>query len=236
MKPDSAKTTKGEQTRALIIDKALELFRERGYEQTTMRAIAERSGLALSNAYYYFHSKAQLILAFYDRTLDEHRAAVVSTLERERDLKTRLLEVVRAKISTIEPFHEFAGALFKTAADPRSPLNPFSRESDPVRQESIAMFAAVIDGSNVRVPNDLKAELPYLLWLYHMGLVLFWIHDSSRDRARTHLLVDRTVELVVRLIKLASHPLMRPVRKAALGLVTELKRIGTQEEDPGFGA
>ena len=233
MKPDSAKTTKGEQTRALIIDKALELFRERGYEQTTMRAIADRSGLALGNAYYYFHSKAQLILAFYDRTLDAHQAAVASALERERDLKARLLEVVKTKIATIEPFHEFAGVLFKTAADPKSPLNPFSRESDAVRRESIAMFAAVVEGSNVRVPKDLKEELPYLLWLYHMGLILFWIHDSSRDRARTHLLVERTVELVVRLIKLASHPLMRPVRKAALGLVTELKRIGTHGKDLG---
>ena len=224
---------KGDQTRALIIDKALELFRERGYEQTTMRAIADHSGLALGNAYYYFHSKAQLILAFYDRTLDEHRAAVVSALERESDLKARLLEVVRAKIATIEPFHEFAGALFKTAADPRSPLNPFSNESEPVRLESIAMFAQVVEGSNVRVPKDLKAELPYLLWLYHMGIILFWIHDSSPERARTNLLVDRTVELVVRLIRLASHPLMRPVRKAALGLVAELKRVGAQGEDPG---
>ena len=229
MRSDSTRTVKGEQTRALIIDKALELFRERGYEQTTMRAIAGRSNLALGNAYYYFHSKAQLILAFYDRTLDEHRAAVVSALERERDLKTRLLEVIRAKIATIEPFHEFAGALFKTAADPRSPLNPFSRESEPVRRESIAVFAEVVEGSNVNVPKDLKAELPYLLWLYHMGLVLFWIHDSSRERARTHLLVNRTVELVVRLIRLASHPLMRPVRKAALGLVAELKTIGDRE-------
>jgi len=225
MRPDSARTSKGEQTRALIIDKALELFRERGYEQTTMRAIADRSGLALGNAYYYFHSKAQLILAFYDRTLDEHRAAVVSALERESDLKARLLEVMRAKITTIDPFHEFAGALFKTAADPRSPLNPFSRESEPVRLESVALFATVVEGSNVRVPKDLKAELPYLLWLYHMGIILFWIHDSSPERARTNLLVDRTVDLVVRLIRLASHPLMRPVRKAALGLVAELKRI-----------
>ena len=229
MRPDSARTSKGEQTRALIIEKALELFRERGYEQTTMRAIADRSGLALGNAYYYFHSKAQLILAFYDRTLDEHRAAVVSALERESDLKARLLEVMRAKITTIEPFHEFAGALFRTAADPRSPLNPFSRESEPVRLESVAMFAAVVEGSNVRVPKDLKAELPYLLWLYHMGIILFWIHDSSPERARTNLLVDRTVELVVRLIKLASHPLMRPVRRAALGLVAELKQIGGED-------
>jgi AcrR family transcriptional regulator len=226
MKSDSAKTTKGEQTRALIVEKALELFGERGYEQTTMRAIADRSGLAVGNAYYYFQSKAQLILAFYDRTLDTHRAAVAPVLERERDLETRLHEVIRTKIATIDPYHEFAGVLFKSAADPKSPLNPFSPESELVRQESIAMFADVVSGSNVKVPPDLRAELPYLLWLYHMGIVLFWIHDSSRDRRRTHRLVDRTVDLVVKLIRLASNPLMRPLRKGALRLVAELKEAG----------
>jgi AcrR family transcriptional regulator len=226
MKPDSAKTSKGEQTRALIIEKALELFSERGYEQTTMRAIAERSGLAVGNSYYYFQSKAQLILAFYDRTLDEHKAAVAPVLERERDLKTRLHEVIRAKIATIDPYHEFAGLLFKSAADPRSPLNPFSPESEAVRQESIAMFSDVVAGANVKIPGDLQAELPYLLWLYHMGIILFWIHDSSRNRSRTHRLVDRTVDLVVKMIRLASNPLMRPLRKSALGLVAELKEAG----------
>jgi hypothetical protein len=60
-----------------------------------------------------------------------------------------------------------------------------------------------------------------------MGIVLFWIHDSSRHRRRTHRLVDRTVELVVELIKLAGNPLMRPLRKGALGLVAELKEAGT---------
>jgi hypothetical protein len=27
---------------------------------------------------------------------------------------------------TLEPYHEFAGVLFQTAADPHSPLNPFA--------------------------------------------------------------------------------------------------------------
>ena len=46
------RTSKGEQTRGLILETALELFREQGYERTTMRGIAERGGLALGNAYY----------------------------------------------------------------------------------------------------------------------------------------------------------------------------------------
>ena len=63
-----AKQARGEQTRASIIDAPLGLFSEKGYEATTMRAIAERAGVSLGNAYYYFASKEQLIQGFYDHT------------------------------------------------------------------------------------------------------------------------------------------------------------------------
>lgn len=225
-KPDTAKTSKGEQTRAVILETALELFRERGYEDTTMRAIAERAGVALGNAYYYFRSKEHLIQAFYSRTHEEQLAASAELLERERDLKARFHGVMSKMVEIIEPYHQFAGVLFRTAADPQSPLNPFSADSERARQESISLFSQVVEGSNARVPKDLKEELPYLLWLYHMGVVLFWIHDSSSGRTRTYKLVDRTVDLVVKLIGLASNPLMRPLRKAALRLVAELREEG----------
>ena len=222
-KKKSVKTQKGDQTKSLILETALEMFHERGYEQTTMRAIADKANLSLGNAYYYFHSKEHLIQAFYRRTHEQHVAASVPALEKEHTLKGRLLTLMTLKLKTIEPYHEFAGALFKTAANPESPLNPFSDESDPVRQESIELFAKVLDGPKVRIPKDLRAELPYLLWIYHMGIILFWIHDKSPNHRRSFRLVDHTVELLDKLISLASNPFMRPIRKQALKLVEELK-------------
>ena len=225
-KTEKAPTRRGMRTRAVILKTALDMFLDRGYEETTMRAIAERAGVALGNAYYYFRSKEHLIQAFYLFTHQEHLAACAEILEKERDLKARLLGVMRKKIETIEPYHRFAGVLFRTAADPKSPLNPFSGESEPTRLESIALFARVVEGSNARVPRDLKGELPFLLWLYHMGIILFWIHDSSPGRARTRRIVDRTVDILARVIGLASNPMMLPLRKATLRLVVELRESG----------
>jgi AcrR family transcriptional regulator len=217
------KTKKAETTRAAILDAALVLFLERGYEQTTMRAIAERAGVSLGNAYYYFRSKEHLIQAFYDRTQDQHREACEAVLERERDLKSRLLGVLKVKIKTLGPYHQFAGKLFRTAADPHSPLSPFSDESDPVRRDSIAHFDEVIRGSDAKIPKDLHADLPYLLWLYHMGIIMYWVHDSSPGQRRTHKLVEKTADIVVKLIRLASNPLMRPLRRSMTRLLSELR-------------
>lgn len=112
------KTPKGERTRTVILETALNLFRERGYDGTTMRAIAEEAGVALGNAYYYFRSKEQLIQAFYSRAHQEHLTASIPVLQMERDFKKRLHGVMRAKIETMEPYHRFSGILFKTASGP----------------------------------------------------------------------------------------------------------------------
>ncbi len=217
------KPGKGERTRAQILATALELFRERGYEETTMRAIAEGAGVAVGNAYYYFRSKEHLIQAFYERTHEEHLEASREILARERGLRERLAGVMRAKLDTIMPYHRFAGVLFKTAADPASPLNPFSRESEPVRRQSTELFAEVLTGSDSRLTPDLLAALPNLLWVYHMGIILFWIHDPSPGCARSYFLMERSVKLILRLISLFQFPLLRPFLKELLALVDELR-------------
>jgi AcrR family transcriptional regulator len=223
------KTPKGEQTRELILNSALDLLGEHGYEKTTMRAIARRAGVSLGNAYHYFGSKEHLIQAFYHRLHQEHLAATRPALENESSFRERLMTVMKLKISTLEPYHEFAGVLFKTAADPHSPLNPFAHASAPVRRDSIKLFEELVVDTRARIPPDLRAELPYLLWLYHMGMILFWIHDSSPKCARTYRLIDQTVDLLDKLISLASNPLMRPVRKRALQMVAELRDLELAE-------
>jgi len=230
-KQKTTKTVKGDQTRALILATALEMFRERGYDETTMRAIARKAGVSLGNAYYYFSSKEYLIQAFYQRMHEDHLAVAVPALEHDKTLKARLLTVMRSKIDTMNPYHQFAGVLFKTAAHPESPLNPFSDESDPVREASIQLFDKVLDDTKGRIPKDLRAELPYLLWVYSMGIVLFWIHDRSPKHRRTYRLIAHTVDLLDKLIHLASNPFMRPLRKQALRLVDELRDAAESLDD-----
>ena len=93
-KKKQTKTPKGDQTKALILETALDMFREHGYEQTTMRVIAQKAGVSLGNAYYYFHSKEHLIQAFYQRLHEAHLAESQPVLEKERTLKARLLRVM----------------------------------------------------------------------------------------------------------------------------------------------
>ena len=217
------KVRKSDETRARILETALTMFRERGYDETTMRGIAKEAGVAVGNAYYYFKSKEQLIQAFYGRTHEAHAALSAPVLDKQRTLESRLRGVMHAKLDSVEDYHAFSGVLFRTAADPRSPLNPFSEESAAVRAESTELFRQVVEESTTRIPRDLREELPRLLWIYHMGVILFWIHDNSPGRKRSRLFVDGSVQLIAKLVSLASNPLVKPLRRSVLKLIEDTK-------------
>ncbi len=214
---------KGERTKQRILASALELFREHGYDATTMRMVAEAAGVSLGNAYYYFASKDLLLQAFYREVHEAHVAAAAPALAGTRTLHDRLLAVMLAKLEVIEPYHRFSALMFRSAADPESPLNPFHPAGADIAKEGEALFAQALAGSSTRLPKDLAAELPNLLWTYSMGVVLYWIHDRSPQRDKTRRLIERTVDLVTTAIKLAANPLLRPFRRKVLELVRDLR-------------
>jgi AcrR family transcriptional regulator len=216
---------KAARTRTAIIEAALRLFRENGYEATTMRAIAAEAGVSVGNAYYYFASKEHLIQAFYDRSQEEHAAAARPALEHETDLQARMLAVTDAWLKVMEPYRAFAGTFFKNAAEPTSPLSPFSSESTAAREAAIDLWRQVIDGSDTKIPKALRTDLPELLWLYFMGIILYWVHDPTPKATRTRTLTDRTIPIVVKGIGLVRIPGLRSTLNDLLNLIAELKTI-----------
>jgi AcrR family transcriptional regulator len=219
----SSRTAKAEQTREAIVDAALHLFRERGFEQTTMRAVAAKAGVSLGNAYYYYGSKQHLVQEFYGHLQTAHAVACSPVLAQESRFAPRLLGVLEAWIEAAEPYHEFAGTFFQNAAQPSSPLSPFSAESGPTREASIALLRETVEGSDLKLTKELRAELPDLLWLAQMGIVLFWVHDTSDDQRRTRELARQIVPLIDQLARLTRLPVVRGIAGDVVDLVRTLR-------------
>ena len=216
-------TTRGELTKRLIVDTALRMFREQGYEQTTMRAIAREAGVSVGNAYYYFASKENLIEAFYEDMQVEHLAHARPVLDASKDFGDRLRGTFHAGIDALAPYHAFAGKFFKTAAEPTSPLHPLSSESEPARNASIALFREVFEGSSAKIDPELRDELPELLWMSYLGVILFWVHDLSPEQAKTRLFIDKSTALVDKLVGLSRLRILRPLSRDLLELIADLK-------------
>ncbi|MFI5533623.1 TetR family transcriptional regulator [Kitasatospora sp. NPDC051853] len=228
------KTGKSEQTRALILDTAMRLFKERGYDKTTMRAIASEAGVSVGNAYYYFESKEFLIQGFYDLMTYDHAADAKARMEGHKEFADRLQIALESWLDTAAPYHEFASQFFRTAADPNSSLSPFSNESHPARATAVQLFRDVLDGSelNSKLDAELAELLPDLLWLHLMVVVLYWVFDRTEDTERTREFVRRSTPFAAKLLTLSRYRVFRPIVRDAKGLIQDfiLPTIGRTQK------
>jgi hypothetical protein len=80
----------------------------------------------------------------------------------------------------------------------------------------------VIAGARIRVPTPLRTRLPELLWLYSMGIVLYWVHDRSPGCEKTYRLIDSTAPLPERLIRLARLPGLRSLTQRLLRVADDV--------------
>ena len=210
-------------TRDAIVDAALELFRENGFERTTMRAIADRAGVSVGNAYYYFSSKDELVQGFYDQLVADHRALALPAIAGSTAFADRLARTEHAWITAAEPYRDFAGRFFAVAAQPGNPLSPFSDHSSPAREAAVTLYREVLTHSSARPERAVAEALPELLWLYHLGIVLYWVHDSSPGCRKTYLLVERTVPLVKRMVSMSRLPGFRSVTRDLVGVIRDVR-------------
>ncbi|MFI9625434.1 TetR family transcriptional regulator [Streptomyces sp. NPDC052042] len=204
-----------------MLETALRLFQERGYDRTTMRAIAQEAGVSVGNAYYYFTNKEHLVQGFYDRLAAEHEAAVRPVLDGDEDLADRMRNVLLTWLDVAEPYHRFAAQFFKNAADPESPLSPFSEDSVAAREAAISIHRRCLAGSGTRPDPELAEMLPQLMWLMQMGLVLYWVYDRTEHTERSRRLVERAAPIAARLIALSRFRALRPLVRQIHALLVE---------------
>ena len=90
-------------TRERILDAALTLFAEKGYEATSMREISEQLGITKAALYYHFDSKADIVRAMLADTeqqvtgLVDWARAQPSTPQLRREVLGRWSDIMQAR-------------------------------------------------------------------------------------------------------------------------------------------
>ncbi|MCQ4128233.1 TetR/AcrR family transcriptional regulator [Rhodococcus erythropolis] len=112
--PDSALQVGGKKqaTRTRIIDCAIPLFSEFGYDKITMESIAKAAGISRANIYLHFKAKAELVAAMLEqlspevvasyRTLDSIDANDIGALRRWVDNSSQLWVERHRQLETLE--------------------------------------------------------------------------------------------------------------------------------------
>lgn len=213
---------KSERTRELVIETALRHFRERGYEDTTMRGIAAEAGISTGNAYYYFAGKDELVQELYRRIQREHRALAGPRLTEGAALAENLRAVLHAGLEVMTPFHGLGTGLLTPALSAQRAVSPFSAASQDVRAQAISLMEDTLAASRGAPGGALGDRLPRLLWLAYLGVTLYWVLDTSPSQQRSRILVDGLAPLLARTVSLARLPVGRRLATDVIDLVDRL--------------
>ena len=206
------KTTPGrraknkEATRQRIVNAALHLFEARGFEATTTRQIARRAGVAEGTVFNYFETKEDIALHFFEREVDEAVAAVrAKTSLRKAPLEEKLFALVQTQIDYLAPYEKFIGAAFVQALRPTSKLS-FSLQALALRARYLAFVQELIEESlPAKASNAMAWAAPQAFWIYYLGVLLFWLHDSSPGKQDTLAFLDRSLRVGVAVLRKGTH-------------------------------
>jgi AcrR family transcriptional regulator len=135
VKTDPA-TDEGEQTRRQIFESALQLFRERGFDSTTMQEIAKHAMVVKSAAYYYFPSKEAIVQACYETVQSEQERLCEEVFAETKDLKTRLATALHSKFDLAKDDRNLLGVVFRYTGEPEHPLSCLGRGTAEIRRRS----------------------------------------------------------------------------------------------------
>lgn len=84
-----------------IFSKALELFIERGYDNTPMSLVARELGLSKAGMYHYFDSKEHLLFLIHMDSIENYLLPQLAKAEAEPDPEKRLVEFMRDYVDVL---------------------------------------------------------------------------------------------------------------------------------------
>jgi AcrR family transcriptional regulator len=216
-------TMKGEQTRELIFTTALELFRENGFDATTMQEVSNRAQVAKSAAYYYFPSKEAIIQAYYEAVQAEQERLCNAAFAKTNDLKKRLHVAMQSKFDLAQHDRRLLGIVFRYTGEPTHPLSCLGEGTAEIRRRATEVFHQAL--LVARLPTDLEQLLPLALWSLQMGLLVMFLYDTSENQKRTRQLASGSIDFTVRMMALAKLPILKPVRTRLLALLREASLV-----------
>jgi AcrR family transcriptional regulator len=221
-------TPKARRTRERILEAALALFAERGYEATTMRDVAREAGASLGLAYRYFASKEEFALALYMRLAEESeewaREGLVGGTVAERFEAATL-----AKLDQVSPHRGPLAALLSRALDPNSPISALGEGTAAVREKTGDVFLEVVRGASDAPGEKQARELGNVLYALHLAILLYWFHDKTPGARTTRELMGSARDALRYL-----RPALRlpPMSRVLSGLAGALGDVGMNATSP----
>ena len=196
--------SKKEATKKKILEVSLQLFQKMGFGRTTMRDIAKKCGIALGTTYNYFPTKEHIAQYFFERALDE----VMERYRREEPpdapLEEKIYLLLSIELEKITPYEEFLNLIVTHAMLPTSRLHPFSVDSQRLKMKYLDFIGSILESAKEKGEFSTLGFDSMILsafWVFHLGIMMFWMNDQSRKKEDTYILLDKSLRFILNAMK-----------------------------------
>lgn len=95
------------------MESALELFRRRGYDATSVQGIADAAGVTKGAFYHHFSSKEDVLRLIHDEYVDHQLAEVRTVLATYEDPADQMHHLIRAILASVETYQANVTVFFQ---------------------------------------------------------------------------------------------------------------------------
>jgi AcrR family transcriptional regulator len=194
------RTTKSQQakSRRAVIDAAVDLMTQHGFEATTMKQIARAANLGDATIYKYFPSKEKLVLGYFEQAIADAVLQFQKTKGQEGfTLHERMQLLVDSLLEILLADREFV-AVARTLVE-RAPVLLLGDElpGKPMLKEAFLQMLSQAESAGEIVPCGFKPSLAGLMADYVYGVMAYWLRDESDAFGDTTQLVDLSLGVLV---------------------------------------
>ena len=200
------RTTKAQQAKShrLIIQTAVDLMTQHGFEGTTMKQIARAADIGDATIYKYFPTKEKLVTAYFEQAIADALAQKEKTPGlTEFSLHEHMQLLIDSLLEVLLADREFV-ALARGLIE-RAPMLLLGEQlpGKPLLKAAFIQMLEQAEASKEIVPCGFKPSLAVLLADYVYGVMAYWLRDESDQFANTTQMVDLSLGVLVLALRAA---------------------------------
>jgi AcrR family transcriptional regulator len=169
------------------------MISERGYEATTLREIAKDEHVSVGLLYRYFPSKQAVIIALYEELSGDFSRNAAAM--KPGPWRHRFLFALETSLRVLKPHRTALRALIPVLiGDPDDGVFAEGTAFSRLRVQQV--FEDAVAGAADAPKAPLAGALGRLLYLVHLGVLLWWLLDKTPRQRTTDALVALTEQLL----------------------------------------
>jgi AcrR family transcriptional regulator len=197
LRPDDGRLLRGRRSRARIREAARALFRERGFDGATLRAIARRAGMGASSIYRHVQSKEELLVLELAELQEEAWIRFRSADDRSARVRERVRGFFQVQHSLLAEHPDFTVIAIRATTHPQARV---SRRVLALHDRAIGLLAEVLQRARMEgglVPDVDVLALARALFHIATGARISWANGLLSESACRDA-IDASADLLLR--------------------------------------